>query len=70
MTVKERLIVLTYTKIKDSAIVIHTISRSEGRRSFLVHLGKHSSLAMFQPLSILVHCSGALPLSSFPALGF
>ena len=24
----------------------------------------------FQPLSILVHCSGALPLSSFPALGF
>ena len=53
MTVKERLIVLTYTKIKDSAIVIHTISRSEGRRSFLVHLGKRSSLALFQPLSIL-----------------
>ena len=48
-----RLIILGYTKIKDTAIVIHTLSREWGRRSFIVHLGKGASLGMFQPLSIV-----------------
>lgn len=53
MTSVERLIILQYTKIKDSALVLHTLSRSQGRRSFVVHLGKGSSLALFQPLSLV-----------------
>lgn len=53
MTTDARLIILQYTKIKDSAIVIHTLSRKWGRRSFIVHLGKGASLALFQPLSIV-----------------
>ena len=53
MTVCDSLIILHYTKIKDSAIVIHTLSRRWGRRSFLVHLGKGQSLALFQTLSIV-----------------
>lgn len=53
MTTNARLIILSYTKIKDSAIVIHTLSREWGRRSFIVHLGKNASLAMFQPLGIV-----------------
>ena len=53
MTVNARLIILHFTKIKDTAIVIHTLSREWGRRSFIVHLGKGASLAMFQPLSIV-----------------
>lgn len=53
MTVCDSLIVLHYTKIKDSAIVLHTLSRQWGRRSFLVHLGKGQSMALFQTLSIV-----------------
>lgn len=53
MTHDARLIILQYTKIKDSAIVIHTLSREWGRRSFIVHLGKGASLALFQPLGIV-----------------
>ena len=53
MTTDARLIILQYTKIKDSAIVIHTLSREWGRRSFIVHLGKGASLALFQPLGIV-----------------
>ena len=53
MTHNARLIILHYTKIKDAAIVIHTLSREWGRRSFIVHLGKGASLALFQPLGIV-----------------
>ena len=53
MTHNARLIILRYTKIKDSAIVVHTLSREWGRRSFIVHLGKGASMAMFQPLGIV-----------------
>ena len=53
MTSCEQLIVLRYTKIKDTALVIHAISRDRGRRSYIVHLGKGTSLAMFQPLSVI-----------------
>jgi len=53
MTTNARLIILSYTKVKDTALVIHTLSREWGRRSFIVHLGKGTSLAMFQPLGIV-----------------
>ena len=53
MTTCDQLIVLRYTKIKDTALVIHAISRDRGRRSYVVHLGKGTSLAMFQPLSVV-----------------
>ena len=53
MTTCTRLIILGYTKIKDNALVIHTLSREWGRRSFIVHLGKSASLALFQPLGIV-----------------
>ena len=47
------LIVLNVTKIKDSAVVVHCLSREFGRRSFVVNVGKGRAMAMFQPLNIL-----------------
>lgn len=79
MTYNARLVILHFTKIKDAAIVVHTLSREWGRRSFIVHLGKGVSLAPFQPLSIVeaditenaksdlwraAHCRQAVPLLS------
>ena len=53
MTGNTRLIVLSLTKFKDNAIVLHCLSREHGRRSFIVNVGKGGSMAMFLPLSIL-----------------
>ena len=53
MTTTTELIVLNYTKIKDTSIVIHTLSRDFGRRSFIVTVGKAMPMAMFQSLGIL-----------------
>lgn len=53
MKTATQLIILNTTKIKDSAIVIHTLSRDFGRRSFLVNVGKGRSMAMFLPLNII-----------------
>lgn len=53
MTTTAELIVLSSTKIKDSAIVLHTLSREFGRRSFLVSVGKSSQMAMFLPMNII-----------------
>ena len=47
------LLILCYTKIKDSAIVIHTLSRDFGRCSFLVSVSKSTPMAMFLPLNIV-----------------
>ena len=47
------MIVLHYTKFKDNSIVLHTISREYGRRSFLVSVGKSTPMALFLPLNIL-----------------
>ena len=53
MTQPAELIILNLTKVKDNSVVIHTLSREFGRRSFIVSVKKGSSMAMFLPLSIL-----------------
>ena len=49
----EAAIVLNYTKIRDNTIVLHTLSRSYGRRSFLVKTGAKAKMAFYLPLNIL-----------------
>lgn len=51
MAVHTRLIVLNTTPLGERSLVLHTISREWGRRSFIVSAGKHQSL--YLPLSIL-----------------
>lgn len=53
MTIPAELIVLNVTKVKDSSVVIHTLSRQFGRKSFIVSLSKSASMALFLPLNIL-----------------
>ncbi len=49
-----RLIVLHTTKIKESSLVIHTLSREYGRRGFIVHgVGRKVSPSLFLPLNII-----------------
>jgi DNA repair protein RecO (recombination protein O) len=47
------LIVLSTTKVKESAIVVHTLSREWGRRGFLVQSAKKAGMSLFLPLNIL-----------------
>lgn len=47
------LIVLSYTKFGENSIVLHTISKTWGRRGFMVRVGKSTSMALFLPLNIL-----------------
>ena len=47
------LIVLNHTKFGENSIVLHTLSREYGRRSFLVRVGKKTGMALFLPLNIL-----------------
>lgn len=54
MTVNTEIIVLNTTKVGDNSLVLHTLSREYGRRSFIVKgLGKKSVMSYFQPLNIL-----------------
>lgn len=53
MTQSTELIILNLTKVKDNSIVIHSLSREFGRKSFIVSIKKGASMAMFLPLSIL-----------------
>lgn len=53
MTGSSELIVLGHTKFGDNSIVLHTLGRVYGRRSFLVRIGKRAGMAMFLPLSIV-----------------
>ena len=53
MTHSSELIVLSLTKTRDNSAVIHTLSREWGRRSFLVSIGKNTSMSLFLPLNIL-----------------
>lgn len=46
-------IVLGSTKVADSSIVLHTLSREYGRRSFITSIRKGGSMALFQNMSIL-----------------
>ena len=48
------LIVLHTTKFGENSLVVHTLSRDYGRRSFLVKgAGKKSSMSLFLPLNVL-----------------
>lgn len=53
MTISSRMIVLNVTKLGEGSIVLHTISREWGRRSFVVKVGRGSSMSMFLPMNIL-----------------
>lgn len=54
MNTTTELIVLNTTKVGDNAIVLHSLSKEYGRRSFIVKgIGKKSVMAYFQPLNIL-----------------
>jgi DNA repair protein RecO (recombination protein O) len=47
------LIVLHTTKVGDNSLVIHTLSKDYGRRSFLVRGAGKKAMALFLPLNIL-----------------
>ena len=54
MTTNTGLIVLHTTKFGENSLVVHTLSREYGRRSFLVKgAGKKSSMSLFLPLNVL-----------------
>ena len=53
MTISARLIVLSTTKTGESALVLHTLSPVFGRRSFLVNIGRKTSLSLFLPHNVL-----------------
>lgn len=53
MTHSIRIIVLNVTKTGDKSLVIHSLSREFGRRSFIVSVGRNTSMALFLPLNIL-----------------
>ena len=53
MTTTTELIVLHTTKVGDNSIVVHTLSRDYGRRSFIVRGAGKKSMALFLPLNIL-----------------
>ena len=47
------LIVLGTTRVGESAVVVHTLSREYGRRGFIVRSGKKAGMAHFLPLNII-----------------
>ncbi|MBO4446817.1 MAG: recombination protein O N-terminal domain-containing protein [Bacteroidales bacterium] len=53
MTFADRLIVLNTTKTGDKSLVVHCLSRSCGRRNFIVSAGKNGPAALFLPLNII-----------------
>ena len=54
MTINTGLIVLHTTKFGENSLVVHTLSREYGRRSFLIKgAGKKSMMSLFLPLNIL-----------------
>lgn len=53
MTTTAELIVLNLTKVGESSVVLHTISREWGRRSFIISVGKKTSMALFLPLNVV-----------------
>lgn len=54
MTQTAELIVLHTTKFGENSLVVHTLSKEYGRRSFLVRgVGKKSGMSLFLPLTLL-----------------
>ena len=53
MIFADRLIVLNTTKLGETKVVLHTLSREWGRRGFVVSVGRKASMSLFLPLNIL-----------------
>ena len=53
MTTSTELIVLHTTKFGENSIVVHTLSRDYGRRSFLVRAAGKKAMSLLLPLNIL-----------------
>ncbi len=53
MTENTELIVLNFTKFQENSIILHTLSKEYGRKSFFVKLGKKANMALFLPLNII-----------------
>lgn len=53
MTSSTEIIVLNTTKIGESSIVLHTLSREYGRKGFVVNVSKRTSMSLFLPLNVL-----------------
>ena len=47
------LIILGYTRFGENRLVVHTLSREFGRRSFLTRVGKGAGMALFLPLNVV-----------------
>ena len=65
MTASTELIILNTTKFRENQLVLHTLSRVHGRRSFLVRVGKQASMALFLPLNLLEGDVTENPKSTF-----
>lgn len=53
MTSSEEVIALNHTKIRENMIVLHTLSRNYGRKSFLIRIGQRTGMSYFLPLNVL-----------------
>ena len=53
MKTSARLVILNYTRYGENSIVVHTLAREYGRRSFLVRIGKKTGMSLFLPLNIV-----------------
>lgn len=53
MTSDEKVIILNTTKIRERSIVLHTLSRTYGRKSFLLRSGAKAGMSYFLPLNVL-----------------
>ena len=53
MTASSELIILNTTKFRENQLVLHTLSREHGRRSFLVRVGRKAGMALFLPLNLV-----------------
>ena len=47
------LIVLNLTKLGETSVVLHTLSRDFGRKGFVVKVSRKTSMSLFLPLNIL-----------------
>jgi len=53
MIFSQKAIVLNTTRTGEGSLVIHTIGSELGRRSFITSVGRKTSMALFQPMSIV-----------------
>lgn len=53
MTLSTEFIILNTTKIGEKSLVLHCLTPSLGRRSFIVSVGKSSGMSLYLPLNIL-----------------